>query len=291
MRVTLAFLLLAARVSAQAPPTDSLTLDVYTADSSAFGVTSTLISGATEAILVDAQFRISDAERLADRIAGTGKRLKAIIITHPHPDHYFGIAVLRRRFPGTPVYITPAGLQEFNRTLAAKIATWGPMYGGDVPTDVPAPMPLPTRRFTVDGHAVEIVGDLQGDALAPTNSYVWVPSLSAAVVGDLAYDHAHVWLAESDTATRAAWQTVLRRLEKTKPRVVVAGHKLAPELPNDAATLAFTIRYIGDFETARARATTADELVATMQQKYPDLGFRNILTFAAQAAFPGALQP
>lgn len=65
---------------------EGLALDVYTADTSAFGVTSTLISGRTEAILVDAQFTISDARQLAERIAAKGKRLKAIVITHAPPD-------------------------------------------------------------------------------------------------------------------------------------------------------------------------------------------------------------
>src|SRR2546421_9540439 len=67
-----------------------LTLDIYTADSQGIGVTSTLIYGDHEAILVDTQFRISDAENLADRIAAKGMRLKAILVTHPHFDHFFG---------------------------------------------------------------------------------------------------------------------------------------------------------------------------------------------------------
>ena len=65
-----------------------LALDVYTADAQGVGVTSVLIYGEHEAILVDTQFRISDAEKLADRIAATKRRLKAILITHPHFDHF-----------------------------------------------------------------------------------------------------------------------------------------------------------------------------------------------------------
>src|SRR6266852_181953 len=54
-----------------------LALDVYTADAQGIGVTSTLIYGNHEAILVDTQFRISDADKLADRIAAKGRRLCA----------------------------------------------------------------------------------------------------------------------------------------------------------------------------------------------------------------------
>jgi len=57
-------------------------------------VTSTLIYGKSEAILVDCQFRISQAKKLADQVAARGRRLKAIIVTHPDNDHYIGTAAL-----------------------------------------------------------------------------------------------------------------------------------------------------------------------------------------------------
>ncbi|HEX9705351.1 MAG TPA: MBL fold metallo-hydrolase [Gemmatimonadales bacterium] len=276
------------RGSAQSGSTDSLTLDVYTADSSGFGVTSTLIYGPTEAILVDAQFLLSDAQRLADRIAATGRHLKAIFITHAHPDHYFGLATLRKRFRSVPIYMSPAALEEFKRTVSEKIATWSAVYGPEIPTEVPTPLPLPSRRFTIDGHAVEVVSGIQGDAATPTNSYVWVPSLGAQIQGDLVYDQVHVWLAESDSSTRAAWRETLRRLSAQKPKTAVAGHKRSPDLPNSPDAIAFTTRYIADFEAARATAQNADELIAAVKQKHPDLGLEAILTFAARAAFPAA---
>src|SRR5271155_5622234 len=73
---------------------EPLHLEVFTGDENSWGVTSTLIYGETEAILVDSQFRISQAKKLADRVAATGRRLKGIIVTHPDFDHYIGTAVL-----------------------------------------------------------------------------------------------------------------------------------------------------------------------------------------------------
>lgn len=263
-----------------------LNFEVYTADSNGFAVTSTLIYGRTEAILVDAQFRISDARRLADRVAATGRRLKAIVLTHPHPDHYFGLGTLLERFPGTPVYISAAGARGFAERAQAKIAQWTPIYGAEMPRAVPTPQPLPSERLTVDGQAVEVIADLQGDELVRSNSVLWVPSLRALIAGDVVFQETHVWLAESNAQTRQAWLASLRRLSALRPEIVVPGHKRSADLPNDPAALAFTARYITDFEAARAAASNADSLVAAVQRKYPALGLPIVLTFAAKAAFP-----
>ena len=67
------------------------------------------------------QFRISQAKKLADQVAARGRRLKAIIVTHPDSDHYIGTAVLRERFPDTPIYLTAAALDRmYNAACASK---------------------------------------------------------------------------------------------------------------------------------------------------------------------------
>src|SRR5262245_59761799 len=69
-------------------------------------VSTTLISGATDAVLVDVPFTIEQTRRVGDWIERSGKRLTQIYITHGHGDHWFGASVLAERFPGTPVYAT-----------------------------------------------------------------------------------------------------------------------------------------------------------------------------------------
>jgi len=285
-RAMLAGMLLAVAAPAASAARPPLQLDVYTAPPEGFSVTSTLISGPTEAILVDAQFRNSDAEKVAEKIAASGKKLKAIFLTHAHPDHYFGTAVLRKRFPGVPVYMTRAALKEFKQTVAAKIKQWGPIYKDEIPTEVPAPERLPRKKLKVDGQVVQVVPDLQGDSKGPTNSYVWVPSASSEVAGDIVFQRTHVWLAESTPKTRKAWLAALRKLAARHPKTVVAGHKRTVESPDSPGAIAFTRDYIRAFEAAKASSHSAGELIAKMKQSYSDVGLDMILTFAANAAFP-----
>ena len=264
-----------------------LALDIYTADSQGLGVTSTLIYGDQEAILVDTQFRIADAEKLAEQIAAKGRKLKAILITHPHFDHFYGASVLLKRFPGTPVYASPSDIEYIKGSLANTVAQMRARFGEAIPADIQIPQPWPDTHFTVDGQAVEVVAGLQGDVgPGPRNNVVWVPSLAAAIVGDIAFNQVHLSLRATDADSRKAWQETLRLVQERNPRIVVAGHKSNPGLPDTPDVLAFNRAYLTEFEAALAASHNAGELVAAMKQKFPQAGLDGILNFTAARFFP-----
>ncbi len=62
--------------SGSAVAAESLQLKVYTADANSFGVNSTLVYGATEAMVIDAGFTRADALRIAANVLDSGKQLK-----------------------------------------------------------------------------------------------------------------------------------------------------------------------------------------------------------------------
>ena len=77
-----------------------LTLDVYNPGAAAiFPVSSVLISGDKDAILVDAQFGKAQALQVVDKIRASGKHLTTIYISHGDPDYYFGLETLTQAFP------------------------------------------------------------------------------------------------------------------------------------------------------------------------------------------------
>ena len=265
-----------------------LTLDIYTADAQGIGVTSALIYGEHEAILVDTQFRISDAEKLADRIAATKRRLKAILVTHPHFDHFYSASVLLKRFPGTPIYASASDVEYIKGELAATASQIRARFGAaTIPADILIPQPWPGTHFTVDGESVDVIADVQGDVgPGPRNNVVWVPSLAAAIVGDIAFNQVHLSLRATDAQSRKAWQQTLRLVQERHPRIVVAGHKNHPELPDTPDVLAFNEAYLTEFETALGASHSAAELVAAMKQKFPNAGLDRILSVTAARFFP-----
>src|SRR5258705_12789684 len=64
-------------------------------------ISSTLLFGDRDAVLIDPPMTLDQTERVAQWIERSGKRLVHIFITHGHGDHWFGKAPLLRRFPGT----------------------------------------------------------------------------------------------------------------------------------------------------------------------------------------------
>ena len=62
--------------------TKNLKLQVYNASENSFGVASVIISGKTDAILINAQFTLVDAEKVAQEIKESGKKLTTIFVSH-----------------------------------------------------------------------------------------------------------------------------------------------------------------------------------------------------------------
>jgi glyoxylase-like metal-dependent hydrolase (beta-lactamase superfamily II) len=263
---------------------ESLQLVTHVAPANSFSVTSTLIYGPTEAVLIDTQFRVSEAAAVADEIAAKGRKLKAIFITHPDEDHYLGAAVLQQRFPATPIYMTAAALAHFHRVVESQLAGAKKYLSTDAPDAVPTPEPIPSMNLLVDGQVVEIIPDLQGDVLDPTNSFVWVPALRVIIAGDIAFNRVHVYLADSTEESRARWQESIRRIQSFKPRAVITGHKKSAGLADTPQVLIATSEYLTAFEASRMSAVDARSLVDSMKQQYPDYGSEELLAFSAQKA-------
>src|ERR1041385_5866677 len=155
----------------------ALHVDVFRPSERSYFVTSTIVSGPTEALLIDAQMTNSEAAKLADRIARSGKRLKGIFITHPVLDHYIGLTVLHERFPDAPIYMTDIGLGQFRRSSEKSIAGRKKSAPAETPDTLPAPAAVHTTEFSVDGESILLIKDFQGDVLEPANSFLWIPSL------------------------------------------------------------------------------------------------------------------
>jgi len=62
-------------------------------------ISSTLISGERDAVLVDTFITVEQNRVLAEWVAASGRNLTTIYATHGHGDHFFGVNTIQLRFP------------------------------------------------------------------------------------------------------------------------------------------------------------------------------------------------
>jgi glyoxylase-like metal-dependent hydrolase (beta-lactamase superfamily II) len=262
--------------AAQAAP---LTLKVYNADDASFHVTSVVVSGKTEALVIDSGFTRADALRIAANVLDSGKTLKAIFISNADPDYYFGAETLKTLFPQVPVLTTPAVRAKIEAKLAGKVAFWGPKMGANAPKQPIVPDVLKGTTLTVDGETIEVRGATGELAHRP---YMWIPSIKAIVGNIGVFGNLHVWTADTQKPSeRQAWLAQLEEMQALKPVTVVPGH-MAAGTALDAGNIAYTRDYLRRFGTESARAKNAADLTEAMKKSYPQAGLGIALDIGAK---------
>ena len=261
-----------------------LHLQVFTSPPEGIAVNSTLVYGDKDAILIDAQFRLSDAHRLVAMILESKKNLTTVYVTHPHPDHYFGLVVIRQAFPNARFVALPRVVDGIKASWEGRVKAWKPQYGDNIPSSPIIPDALDGKMLTLEGETLQIFGPLQGDS-AGDNSFVWIPSIKAVVGGDTLFSGAHFVFAPMTSTQKKDWRSTIDQIAALKPEIVIPGHQIAGA-PNDASVLAFMKKYMQDSDDAQASSKTADEFKSKMKSIYPNLGIDGLLNISAQAAFP-----
>ncbi|WP_108817917.1 MBL fold metallo-hydrolase [Pseudovibrio sp. Alg231-02] len=269
-------------VATYAQDTAALTFEVYNpGDEGLFPVTSVLIEGPREAVLVDAQFQRRDARNLISIIKESGKTLTSIYISHGDPDYYFGLDALHAAFPDAKIVATQPTVEKIKATIEGKFAYWGPILKDDAPQELIVPEVIDGNSFEVDGTPVEIVGL---DGHDPSHTSLWVPSERTVVGGVLVYDNSHIWQADNPTSEkRKDWQKSLDDLLVLNPKRVIPGHFLGNTNSQTVGSIAFTKAYVAAVEKNAALATNSDELVTLMKTEFPALEERRTSDLALGA--------
>jgi glyoxylase-like metal-dependent hydrolase (beta-lactamase superfamily II) len=271
-------------VAAMSARATQLHLQVITSPPEGIAVNSTLIYGDKDAILIDTQFRLSDAHRVVAAILESKKNLTTVYVTHPHPDHYFGMVVIRQAFPNAKFVALPKVVDGIKASWQNRVNAWKPQYGDNTPSVAIIPDALEGNTLTLESETLQIFGPLQGDS-AGDNSFVWIPSLKAIVGGDTLFSGAHFVYAPMSAAQKKDWMATIDQMAALKPEIVIPGHQIAGA-PNDASVLVFMKKYMQDSDAAQASSKTADEFKAKMKALYPNLGIDGLLNISAGAAFP-----
>jgi glyoxylase-like metal-dependent hydrolase (beta-lactamase superfamily II) len=155
-----------------------------------------LVETAAGVLAVDSLLTVSESRAMRQALERLDKPLRAVLLTHSHPDHYAGLAQL---VGGDDVpIIAPQGvIDTIASDDAAKDAIVGPMFGEEWPSRRIFPN-TPIRdgeSLTFDGVRFTVI-DL-GPSESPHDS-PWILGADAQTVflGDQIYDYRHCYLAD-----------------------------------------------------------------------------------------------
>lgn len=259
--------------------TKDLTLKIYNASENSFGVASVVISGKTDAVLIDTQFTLADAEKVATEIKASGKKLTTIFVSHGDPDFYFGLEVFKKYFPKVTAYASPATVEHIKATAQKKLEVWGERLGKNITANAILPQILKGNSIDLEGQKLEIVGLEE----FPNKTFVWIPSIKAVVGGINVFGTTfNLWMADAQTAeARKSWISVLDKIVALNPEIIIPAHANSNS-PFDISTIKHTKNYIQFYEEALKTNKTSEDLITTLKAKYPTLTFDTALMIGAK---------
>jgi glyoxylase-like metal-dependent hydrolase (beta-lactamase superfamily II) len=227
----------------------------------------TLVTGAEDAVLIDAPYTYGQIERVRNWILASGRRLRHVYVTHAHGDHWLGVNELLSTFPDVSVYATSGVLERMEREATTnREALWDRVFPGLVPPSPVIAERVPEGGFQLEGH--QLVPIELGHTDTDDTTALWVPSIGLLAAGDAVYNGVHQYILEATEGGFDSWLAALDKLEALSPTYVVAGHK-APGAPDDPVTIGQTRAYLEDARRLLPTVSGPEEYYAEMLRRYP----------------------
>jgi glyoxylase-like metal-dependent hydrolase (beta-lactamase superfamily II) len=249
-------------------------------------ISSTLISGKRDAVLVDTAITIDQNQKLVEWIAASGKNLTTIYATHGHGDHFFGANTIQKRFPKARLVATREVIAVMQKQTSAPVVNvyWKTRFPGQIDSTLGVADELKGGVIELEGE--QLVSVPLGHTDTESTTCLHAPSIGLAVCGDAVYNDVHLHLGESNAEGRKEWIAALDKIESLNPVAVIAGHK-RPGAPDTPSSIEETRKYIRDFGRIAANTEAASELYEQMLAIYPDRVNPAILWYSARAVKPG----
>lgn len=251
-------------------------------------ITSTLIMGRHDAVLVDPPLTIAQADEVGDWVAASGRKLAQIYITHGHGDHWFGALRLLERFPGVTVRATEgtAKLMAVQNQPEFRADFWDHVFPGQLPAGELDVTVVDEAGFELEGAALLPVEVGHTDTEATTMLHV--PQIAMLVAGDVVYNGVHLYLTETGGVHGIdEWLAALDTAETLNPATVIAGHKDRRAFDNPSQFQA-TRRYLTDARELVESSEHAENFYDAMLARHPHRINPGALWGAAITLFPPA---
>jgi glyoxylase-like metal-dependent hydrolase (beta-lactamase superfamily II) len=264
-------------------------IHTYRAAEPGLNVNSYLVEAESGVVVVDTNLLVSDIGALRARLRALQKPLLAILVTHPHPDHFNGVAAVVQD-QEVPVYAAATVGKVIEQIAEAKREQWSPVYGPEWPAQTYYPDVLLADGDRVQLAELTFTLREMGPAESHADSYFLLAADDrppVAFVGDLVFHGTHPYTADGHSAS---WLAALDLLagELADVGTLYPGHGA----PGGPGVLAEQRRYLlyyrelvrrlADGEPRLPEAAKA-ELAAGMQSFLPDAPLTWMIGLGADA--------
>lgn len=269
-------------VDVSAPPVitsyqeGGITVHSFVAPETSAGTATHIVETDDAVVVVDTQMLRAYAEQFHAYAKGLGKPITHVLVSHAHPDHYFGLEY----FESYPSYALPQTREQMQQRhrFHLKMHREGQMECDAVTDRVRfVAQDLTPGQESIGG--VTFVFEHVARAEDNDQLVIRVPAAKTLILQDLMATDTHGFTSGGMTA---GWVDALRRYENDEAYThVLAGHGS----PTDRAGITAMIAYVQRSQEILDAAADGPSLVGAMQEAFPDKVGTYILDLTAELNF------
>jgi glyoxylase-like metal-dependent hydrolase (beta-lactamase superfamily II) len=245
----------------------------YLADPSGAMVTSHIVETPSGIVLVDGQLSPASARELKAYLAGLGKPIRKVILSHAHPDHWFGFHHVGQ----TAIHAGPRTATFITANAAAVVSD---RKADSAPPSVAGVLAEGEER--IDGVLFRYSHVL--DTEAPEIVTVEVPAAATLIAQDLVYNKVHAVVSRQIDR----WTNALTNIERagSADRLILPGHG-EPATPADLPGL---VRYLNAvkplLQANIGKPDQAKAITEEIAKAFPEYRLPPLLTLGLSRALP-----
>ncbi|MBV7263363.1 MBL fold metallo-hydrolase [Photobacterium sp. WH24] len=203
---------------------ENFSVHMVTSSEKTFFTNAFIVETENSVILIDSMMTISEAEFVKQSIISIGKELSAVIITHPHPDHYNGLSTIIGEDHHISIYGTEKSSEVIINSFDDKEKKWRPYFGDEWPK-----VKIPPNRF-IQGSEVLYFDNIRfsfeeiGKGESNSDLLIKVGNHDSIIfVGDLVFNNMHSFMNDGHSSL---WISKLQKIKEKvhKSCIIFTGH-------------------------------------------------------------------